>query len=63
MARLMALIEALKPGDRQVMLLYLEGLDAQAIGEVTGLSPGAVAVKVHRLKSILARRFQEGGAA
>ena len=63
MARLMALIEALKPGDRQVMLLYLEGLDAQAIGEVTGLSPGVVAVKVHRLKSILASRFQDGGAA
>ena len=62
-ARLMALIEGLKPTDRQVMLLYLEELDAQAIGEVTGLSPGAVAVKVHRLKSILARRFQEGGSA
>ncbi len=62
MARLMALIGALKPPDRQVMLLYLEDLDAPAIGEITGLSPGAVAVKVHRLKSILARRFQEGGA-
>ncbi len=62
MARLMTLIEALNPPDRQVMLLYLEDLDAAAIGEVTGLSPGAVAVKIHRLKSILARRFQEGGA-
>jgi RNA polymerase sigma-70 factor (ECF subfamily) len=63
MARLMALIAALKPADRQVMLLYLEDLDAPAIGEITGLSPGAVAVKVHRLKSILASRFQQGGAA
>ena len=63
MERLMALIQALKPADRQVMLLYLEDLDALAIGEITGLSSGAVAVKIHRLKSILARRFQEGGAA
>ena len=62
MARLMELIQALKPADRQVMLLYLEDLDAAAIGEVTGLSPGAVAVKIHRLKAILARRFQQGGA-
>ena len=63
MERLMALIQALKPADRQVMLLYLEDLDASAISEITGLSTGAVAVKIHRLKSILARRFQQGGAA
>jgi RNA polymerase sigma-70 factor (ECF subfamily) len=62
LARLMALIGALKPADRQVMLLYLEDLDAAAIGEVTGLSSGAVAVKVHRLKALLARGFQSGGA-
>jgi RNA polymerase sigma-70 factor (ECF subfamily) len=63
MARLMTLIGALKPADRQVMLLYLEDLDAASIGEITGLSPGAVSVKVHRLKSILARGFQSGGAS
>ena len=61
--RLMALIQALGPPDRQVALLYLEDLDAAAIGEVTGLSPGAVAVRIHRLKALLARRFAEGGAA
>ena len=63
MARLMGLIDALKPADRQVMLLYLEDLDAAAIGEVTGLSPGAVAVKIHRLKAILARSFHQGADA
>jgi RNA polymerase sigma-70 factor (ECF subfamily) len=62
MARLMGLIGQLKPPDRQIMLLYLEELDAAAIAEITGMSPGAVAVKVHRLKAILARRFHEGGA-
>lgn len=63
MGRLMALIGQLKPTDRQVMLLYLEELDAASIAEVTGLSAGAVAVKVHRLKSVLARRFYQGGAS
>jgi RNA polymerase sigma-70 factor (ECF subfamily) len=61
MARLMALVHALAPADRQVVLLYLEDLDAAAIGEVTGMTRGAVAVKVHRLKAVLTRRFHEGG--
>ena len=63
LARLMALIHSLNPADRQVMLLYLEDLDGAEISDVTGLSPGAVAVKVHRLKAALARRLLTGGAA
>jgi RNA polymerase sigma-70 factor (ECF subfamily) len=61
MARLTGLIQALAPPDRQVVVLYLEGLDAAAIGEVCGLSTGAVATKVHRLKALLARQFNQGG--
>ena len=60
-ARLHALIRSLKPPDDQVMLLYLEDFDAAAIGEVTGLSAGAVATRIHRIKKILATRFGEGG--
>ena len=60
MGRLTALIAGLKPADRQVVLLYLEDLDAAAIGEITGLSAGAIAVKIHRLKVALAARFQQG---
>lgn len=60
--RLHALIHALPPVDRQVMLLYLEGLDALSIGEVVGLTPATVATRVHRLKAALARRVREGGA-
>jgi RNA polymerase sigma-70 factor, ECF subfamily len=58
--RMFALIQTLAPLDRQVILLYLEDLDAAAIGEVTGLSPGYVATKVHRIKKILSQRFHEG---
>jgi RNA polymerase sigma-70 factor, ECF subfamily len=57
LARLRALIQRLKPLDRNVMLLYLEGLSAAAIGEVTGLSPANVAQKVHRIKKVLQRNF------
>jgi RNA polymerase sigma-70 factor (ECF subfamily) len=59
--RLMEMIQRLKPVDRQIMLLYLEGEDAASIGEITGVSPGNVATKVHRIKRILAQRFSQGG--
>jgi RNA polymerase sigma-70 factor, ECF subfamily len=58
--QLYALIQQLAPLDREVILLYLEGMDAAAIGEITGISPGNAAVKVHRIKRILATRFQGG---
>jgi RNA polymerase sigma-70 factor (ECF subfamily) len=58
--RLLATIHRLKPADRQVMLLYLEDLSAAEIGEVTGLSANAVAVRIHRIKALLAERFSEG---
>jgi len=57
--RLQALVHQLKPLDRQLMLLYLEGIDAASIGEVTGLSSGNVATKIHRIKAILTRRFHD----
>ena len=55
------MVQALKLADRQLTLLYLEDLDAAAIGEITGMSSGAIAVKVHRIKAALASRFQQGG--
>jgi RNA polymerase sigma-70 factor (ECF subfamily) len=58
--RLLALIQALKPADRQLTLLYLEDLDAATISEITGLSSGAIAVKIHRIKAALAERFEKG---
>jgi RNA polymerase sigma-70 factor (ECF subfamily) len=60
--KLTSLIRMLAPPDRQVVLLYLEGLSAANIGDLTGLSPGAVATKVHRLKAVLAQQLKKGGA-
>jgi RNA polymerase sigma-70 factor (ECF subfamily) len=61
LSRLSALIQRLKPLDRQVIVSYLEDLDAASIGEITGLSPANVAMRIHRIKNILAKRFHEGG--
>jgi RNA polymerase sigma-70 factor (ECF subfamily) len=60
--RLYAFIQCLNPLDRQVILLYLEGMDAASIGEVTGISSGYVATKIHRIKTILTERFRNGGS-
>jgi RNA polymerase sigma-70 factor (ECF subfamily) len=59
--RLSALIQRLKPLDRQVIISYLEDMDAASIGEITGLSPANVAMRIHRIKNVLAKRFHEGG--
>lgn len=58
--RLMGLIRELKPLDRQLMLLFLEGVEPTSIGEITGLSAGNVATRIHRLKTLLTTRFQHG---
>jgi len=57
--QLSQLILQLKPLDRQIMISYLEEMDAATIADITGLSPANVAMKIHRIKSILSRRFQK----
>ena len=59
--RLSILIQQLKPLDRQIIISYLEGMDASSTAEITGLSASNVAMKVHRIKNILRRWFHEGG--
>lgn len=59
--RLLEMVQQLKPLDRDVILSYLEGLDADEIGEITGLSARNVATKIHRIKNLLARLYHQGG--
>jgi RNA polymerase sigma-70 factor, ECF subfamily len=59
-AILLDLIHRLKPLDRQVILLYLEGEPAGTIAEVTGITAINVATKIHRIKSLLKRKYLEG---
>jgi len=55
------LIQRLKPLDRQIIISYLEGMDASSISDLTGLSPANISMKVHRIKKILKCWFGEGG--
>jgi RNA polymerase sigma-70 factor (ECF subfamily) len=58
--RLSLLIQRLDPLDRQVMVLYLEGMQADIISEITGICVGNVPMKIHRIKNILGRRLYQG---
>jgi RNA polymerase sigma-70 factor (ECF subfamily) len=57
---LLRLIHRLRPVDRQIILLYLEGETAAEIAEVTGLSPPNIATKIHRVKKLLREQYTEG---
>ncbi|TGV22724.1 RNA polymerase sigma factor [Mesorhizobium sp. M4B.F.Ca.ET.143.01.1.1] len=54
LAQIHAMLHRLQPIDRQVMILYLEDESAVTIAEVSGLSAGAVATRISRIKRLLA---------
>jgi RNA polymerase sigma-70 factor (ECF subfamily) len=58
--KLMDLIQRLKPLDRQILLLYLEGESAEQIADITGFSASNISTKVHRIRRLLSRQFVEG---
>jgi len=58
--RLGRLIQKLKIIDRDIILLYLEGVEAVEIGDIVGLSAVNIATKIHRIKALLMRRFHAG---
>jgi RNA polymerase sigma-70 factor, ECF subfamily len=58
--QLEALIQKLRPLDRQIIVSYLEELDAAMIGEITGLAAPTVAMRIHRIKRILAKQVRQG---
>ena len=57
LAQVAELIRQLPPLDAQVIVLWLEGESGADISEITGLSSGAVSVRVHRIKALLADHF------
>lgn len=61
--RLMEHIRALPPADRHIIVLYLEGEAPKSIAALTGLTPGAVSVRIHRIRAVLTRDVQKGGEA
>ncbi|WP_298466423.1 sigma-70 family RNA polymerase sigma factor [uncultured Erythrobacter sp.] len=57
LSQVAALIQQLPPLDAQVIVLWLEGESGTDIADITGLSPSAVGVRVHRTKALLADHF------
>ena len=60
-SRLMALLQRLRPLDRELVVLYLEGLSAAEIGDVVGISAGNVATRITRVKRLLSHYAHDGG--
>ena len=60
MRQLTELIQKLKPLDRQVIILHLEGLPAEEIAEITGISPANTHTKLTRIRQLLAAQVNAG---
>ncbi|MCB9676232.1 MAG: sigma-70 family RNA polymerase sigma factor [Alphaproteobacteria bacterium] len=58
--RALALVHALRPLDRQIVLSWLDGLEVAEIADVTGLSAANVSTRLYRAKALLRRRGGEG---
>lgn len=58
--RLMERIRALPPADRHIIVLYLEGEPPKSIAALTGMTAGAVSVRIHRIRAALSRGLTEG---
>ena len=58
--KIYALIQALKPLDRQVIILHLEGLPAEEIADITGISPANTYTKLTRIRQLLAAQVGDG---
>ena len=54
LALLQQFLATLSDAERAIVLMYLDDLNGKEIAEVTGLSEGAVRVRIHRVKQKLA---------
>ena len=61
MALILSIVDRLEPPDRQILLLYLEGIAGTEIAAITGVSSDVVTSRIYRFKSMLTRRFAREG--
>jgi RNA polymerase sigma-70 factor (ECF subfamily) len=60
MQKIHALIRALKPLERQVIILHLEGLPADEIADIVGITPTNTHTKLTRIRQLLKERVGVG---
>ncbi len=58
--RMRALVQRLKPLDREVFVLYLEGMSVEEMAEISGLSHTNTRTKLHRIRMLLATQLRPG---
>jgi RNA polymerase sigma-70 factor (ECF subfamily) len=58
--KIQTLIQTLKPLDRQVIILHLEGLPADEIADIVGISAANTYTKLTRIRQLLTARFGAG---
>ncbi len=58
--RMRTLVQRLKPIDRQVFVLYLEGITVDEIAEIAGLSHTNTGTKLHRIRALLSSQLRTG---
>jgi RNA polymerase sigma-70 factor (ECF subfamily) len=63
LARIHGLVQRLKPTDREVFVLHLEGLSVEDIAEIAGLTLTNTGTKIHRIKRLLSERLTNGESA
>ena len=61
--RLWTAVQDLPVAERQIIVLHLEGLSAAEIEAVTGVSAGAVATRLTRVRQKLAARLRVGASS
>jgi RNA polymerase sigma-70 factor (ECF subfamily) len=60
LARMRALVLRLKPIDREIFVLYLEGMSVEEMAEISGLSHTNTRTKLHRIRLLLAMQLRTG---
>jgi RNA polymerase sigma-70 factor (ECF subfamily) len=58
--KIYALVQALKPLDRQVIILHLEGLSADEIADIVGITPANTHTKLSRIRQLMAAQVGAG---
>jgi RNA polymerase sigma-70 factor (ECF subfamily) len=58
--RIRSLVLRLKPIDREIFVLYLEGMSVEEMAEISGLSQTNTRTKLHRIRLLLASQLRTG---
>ncbi|MBF0442511.1 MAG: sigma-70 family RNA polymerase sigma factor [Oligoflexales bacterium] len=59
LSKIQEILDMMKPLDRQIMLLFLEGLEHGEISAITGLTVSNIGTKISRIKNMINKNLLE----